>query len=221
VSKRASDTAYAKIKAWILNGKIAPNSLIDERKTAERLGISRTPVREALLRLQTENLVEIARGKGIRVLALSSPDMREIYQVITGLEILAVYLLTSRRPARRDLEPLFQTVTDMEAASKSDDGEAWGDADEAFHRGIVGLSRNGRLAQAAIQLRDSSRRAHLVAVRLQPAGYRKASEKYHRDLLKLILEGDPLRALASHLEQRLRGEEALVSIVEKFNLRNL
>jgi len=103
----------------------------------------------------------------------------------------------------------------------SEDGEAWGDADEAFHRGIVELCGNRRLAQAAIKLRDSSRRAHLIAVRLQPAAYRMKSQTYHRDLLQLILAGDPARALASHLEQRRRGEEALVSIVEKFNLRNL
>ena len=63
----ASDTAYAALKDQIQRGDIAPGEMIDEAESARKLGISRTPVREALLRLQSEGFIEIGRGKGIRV----------------------------------------------------------------------------------------------------------------------------------------------------------
>ena len=66
MSGRASDTAYAGIKQRIVSGAIPPNALIDEQEIAEQLGVSRTPVREALLRLEAERLVEIGRGKAPR-----------------------------------------------------------------------------------------------------------------------------------------------------------
>jgi DNA-binding GntR family transcriptional regulator len=131
-----TDEAHGKLKRWIVDGTIAPSALIDEPDMARRLGTSRTPVREALLRLQAEGLVEIARGKGIRVLALSSADMREAYQVITALETQAVYLATRRQPSRAALAGLGRATDDLDRALAAGDDQAWGDADERFHRGL-------------------------------------------------------------------------------------
>ncbi|MFV0297253.1 MAG: GntR family transcriptional regulator [Hyphomicrobiaceae bacterium] len=64
---RASDTAYTHIKSWIQSGEIAPGDQIDDVRIAAQLGTSRTPIREALLRLQNEGFVLIERGKGVRV----------------------------------------------------------------------------------------------------------------------------------------------------------
>jgi DNA-binding GntR family transcriptional regulator len=221
VSGRASDTAYAGIKQRIVSGAIPPNALIDEQEIAEELGVSRTPVREALLRLEAERLVEIGRGKGIRVLSLSSADMRAIYQVITGLEATAVFLLTARKPSRGELGPLLRAVDDFEVAAAAGDDGAWGDADERFHRALLELSGNERLTEAGCRQRDAAQRAHLVAVRLQSAEYKARSAENHRGLIDLILAGDPWAAHAAHFRQRMRGEDALVSIVERFNLQNL
>ena len=221
MGERASDTAYADIKRWIISGKIPPNASIDEQEIAETLGISRTPVREALLRLQAERLVAIGRGKGIRVLSLSSSDMREIYQVITGLEATAVFLLTRREPSRDALAPLLRAVADFDAAAASGDSDAWGDADERFHRGLLELSGNQRLREVGCRQRDAAQRAHLVAVKLQSADYKARSAENHRALIDLILRGDPWEAYQSHFHQRMRGEDALISIVERFNLQNL
>lgn len=108
---RASDAAYAAIKTWIQLAQVPPGSLIDEDEAARRLTMSRTPVREALLRLQSEGFVEIGRGKGIRVVPLSASDMRDIYQVITGIEVVAVSLLGARctkREISRASSPLLR-----------------------------------------------------------------------------------------------------------------
>lgn len=213
-----TDTAYAELKELILRGRIQPNAAVDEKTVAARLGTSCTPVREALLRLENEGLVEIERGRGIIVRALSSGDMREIYEVITGMEVMAVFLVTSAAPGRAMLAPLFAALDQMEAAKRNADLERWGEADEAFHRGLLLLSGNSRLVRVGVQFRSLAQRAHLVAVRLQPLEYLDRSAEEHRALTELILAGNPEKAADAHFRQRRRGEDALVAAVEKFGI---
>jgi DNA-binding GntR family transcriptional regulator len=217
---RASDAAYEAVKRWIQNAEIAPGALIDEAEAAKRLDMSRTPVREALLRLKSEGFVEIGRGKGIRVLPLSARDMRDIYQVITGMEVTAVGLIAARRPSQQDLASLTATTDEMERALVAGEIDRWGDADECFHRELMRLSGNRKLHAVGAQLRDFAKRAHLVALRLQSDEYRARSTQNHRHLIEAIVQGGRLAA-DQHLQQRQRGEDALVGVVERFNLANL
>lgn len=218
---RASDAAYETIKGWIQSALVPPGSLIDEAEAAKRLAMSRTPVREALLRLQSEGFVEIARGKGIRVLPLSASDMREIYQVISGIEVMAVSLLTRRAPTRATVAGLIEATQQMQEAAANGDTNSWGEADEHFHRELMRLSGNKKLYTVGCQLRDFAKRAHIVAVRLQTDAYRAQSAESHTTLINSILGGDANDAATRHFDQRERGENALVGIVEKFNLANL
>jgi DNA-binding GntR family transcriptional regulator len=218
---RASDTAYAAIKDLIQRGEIPPGQTIDESATAKTLGISRTPVREALLRLQAERFVEIGKGKGIRVAPLSSSDMREMYQVISGLEVAAVALLTRRRPSRDDLAELVDETRRMEAAIVADDVDAWGEADERFHRALMRLSGNRKLYEVGCQMRDFVLRAHRVALRLQTPDYRTTSTANHAKLIEALLAPEHAFATDAHYNQRLRGEEALVGVVEKYRINSL
>lgn len=218
---RASDSAYDAIKNWIQTAKIAPGSQIDEEEAARRLSMSRTPVREALLRLQSEGFVEIGRGKGIRVLPLSAGDMRDTYQVITGIEVVAVSLLVRRRPSRDDLAHLVEATEEMERALAAGQVDRWGDADERFHRELIRLSGNRKLYAVGCQMRDVAKRAHMVAVRLQDDAYRARSTANHGLLIGAILEAAGQEAACRHLEQRQRGEDALVGVIEKFKLASL
>jgi DNA-binding GntR family transcriptional regulator len=218
---RASDAAYDAIKSWIQTAQVPPGGLIDEAEAAKKLCMSRTPVREALLRLQSEGFVEIGRGKGIRVLPLSAGDMRHIYQVISGLEVVAVSLLARRQPSRADLRSLAEATSEMKNALAAGDVDRWGEADEHFHRELMRLSGNPRLHSVGWHLRDLAKRAHMVALRLQSDAYRAQSTDNHTVLIDAILAGEGREAAARHFEQRQRGEDALVGIVEKFNLVNL
>jgi DNA-binding GntR family transcriptional regulator len=218
---RASDAAYDAIKSWVQKAEVAPGALIDEAEAAKRLNMSRTPVREALLRLQSEGYVEIGRGKGIRVLPLSAGDMREIYQVISGMEVVAVGLLAKKRPSREDLRSLFEATADMNRLLSASQIDQWGEADELFHRELMRLSGNGKLYTVGCHLRDLAKRAHMVAVRLQDDKYRARSTANHTVLVKAILKGNMRDAVDLHFEQRQRGEDALVGIVERFNLASL
>jgi DNA-binding GntR family transcriptional regulator len=219
--ERASDLAYETIKVWIQTARVSPGGLIDEADAAKQLSMGRTPVREALLRLQAEGYIEIGRGKGIRVLPLSTADMRQIYQVISGLEVVAVSLLARRQPSRKDLHTLIEATSEMQRAARDGAIDLWGEADERFHRELLWLSGNPKLHAVGSHLRDLAKRAHMVAVRLQTDAYRSRSTANHRALIKAVLSGDAEGAAAHHLEQRERGENALVGIVEKFNLMSL
>src|SRR5262245_1230062 len=219
--ERASDAAYEAIKLWIQTARVPPGGLIDEADAARQLSMSRTPVREALLRLQGEGYIEIGRGKGIRVLPLSAGDMRHIYQVISGLEVVAVSLLARLRPSQGDLEVLTEATSEMERAALEGNVDVWGEADERFHRELMRMYGNPKLHAVGSHLRDLAKRAHMVAVRLQNDAYRSRSTANHTVLIKAILSGDDQAAAAHHLEQRQRGEDALVGIVEKFNLASL
>lgn len=216
-----ADHAYARLKQLILSGELEANAVIDEAIEAKAAGISRTPVREALLRLQAEGLIEIARGRGIRVKPISADEMRQLYEAITPIETMAVLTLARRRPHGAALEPLEQALADLEAAAATGDHEAWCRADERFHRALLAQSGNPFLAQAGLQLRDRAQRAHLVAARMQSSEYKRRSTENHRALLEMIRSRNPLRAARSHLRQRLRGEDALTSIFDKFGLRVL
>ncbi|RAH98346.1 GntR family transcriptional regulator [Acuticoccus sediminis] len=218
---QAADTAYAAIKEQIVRGQFAPNTAVDEGEVASRLGMSRTPVREALLRLQAESLVEIARGRGIRVLPVSITDMREAYQTISGLEMVAVQLLADMAPDADYLAPLHDAVARMRSAAADNDRMAWCDADEDFHRELMRLSGNRRLTTVGHQLRDFARRAHVVAVRLQSDDYTRRSTNNHAALLEALQTGRYEFAVDTHRLQRRRGEELLVGAVAAMNLSAL
>lgn len=217
----ASDAAYRNIKAWIQTGKVPPGALIDEVEAIQQLGMSRTPVREALLRLQAEGYIEIRRHKGIRVLPLSSSDMREMYQVISALETMAVSLIVEKHASAEDLASLSDIINDMEAQLAAGDVDKWGEADEHFHRELMRLSGNKKLYAIGCQMRDFAQRAHRVALRMQSDHYRARSTRNHAKLVSSLLRGEAGDAAQSHQEQRQRGEDALIGVVEKFHLSSL
>ena len=108
------DEAYEQIRRRILDNLWPPGHRALEQEVALALGMSRTPVREALMRLQNEGLVEVIPRHGMRVLPVSPTDMREIYQILTALECMAAELLALR--ARRHEKPLVDATKAMDKA---------------------------------------------------------------------------------------------------------
>ena len=92
------DTAYQDIRRRILDNIWSPGYQALEQDIASQLGMSRTPVHEALTRLAKEGLVEVAPRRGMRVLPVSPNDMKEIYEILTALESMAASLLAARQP---------------------------------------------------------------------------------------------------------------------------
>src|SRR3546814_18081272 len=96
--------------------------------------MSRTPVREALIRLAQEGMVEVRPRHGMRVLPVSVADMREIYEILAGLEAAAAGAAARHGVSGQQLAALEQAVADMETAERRDDRAAWAAGARPIHR---------------------------------------------------------------------------------------
>jgi DNA-binding GntR family transcriptional regulator len=218
---RSTEAAYGAIKARILDGEYAPGSQVLEQEIAAALGLSRTPVREALVRLQQEGLLEIVPRHGVRISVLSPADMREIYEVLVSLEPMAVELLARRRPSRDELSPMVEACDAMEAALAASPPRLvdWAAADERYHLGLAQLCGNRRLAAMIMTVWEQAHRARMFTLRLREAPHR--STKEHRAVLDAILAGDASLARSLYEAHRRRGGEELMAIIERHGLQRL
>ncbi len=217
--KSLVDQAYALIRARILDNVLPPGLQVLEGDLAEDLGMSRTPVHLALVKLEDEGLVQVTPRRGMRVVPLSPVDMREIYEVLTALETAAVELLARRRPSAADLAPLESAVAAMDAALAADDLEAWAQADAGFHKKLMDLSGNRRMAAMAAAVSDQAHRARMLTLRLRPRPVR--SNQDHRAVLEALAAGDWTRARDVHRAHRQAATATLTEILERYRLAHL
>lgn len=210
---------YRTLKHSILSNEFYPGYQALEPELAKHLGVSRTPVREALIRLENERLIELIPRRGMRVVPLVPSDMREIYQVLTSLEASAIEALTRRGLDGAGEALLERDIDAMHQALDLDDLSAWAEADERFHQHLVEFSGNARLASIVSSLRDQCRRAQSVTLKLRP---RPADSVHHcRELLSLIRQGKAAAATEKHRENRTQMSTELVRTLEEFKLPHL
>ncbi|MBM7066130.1 GntR family transcriptional regulator [Actibacterium sp. 188UL27-1] len=203
--------AHARLKSEILSNRMPQGFQATEPEVAMRLGMSRTPVREALILLQTEGLVELVPRRGVRVLPISPDDMREIYDILTALEPEAAAMLAAQRPTEAELAPLSDATSDMEQALDRNDLEVWAEADDRFHRILIQMSGNNRLLAIVGTLNDQAHRARIATLgrRDKPV----ASTRDHRDILNCLATGDADRTREAFRTHRQRAAHELVEIL--------
>jgi DNA-binding GntR family transcriptional regulator len=207
------DRAYEKVRRRILDNEYQPAQQVLEHELAADLGMSRTPVREALVRLQNEGFVQLIPRHGMRIVPLSLADLRDMYEVLTALEITAVERLTRAERSAEALAPLEQALDDMDQALKDGNVIIWVQADERFHRTLIELSGNARLASMAFSLWEQGHRARMTTVRLRTS--LKQSNQEHRALVDAIRRGDLETARAQHIEHRGRTSREIVELLER------
>lgn len=213
------EVAYQAIRRRILDNAYPPGFQALEQSLATDLGISRTPVREALIRLQKEGLVEVIPRHGMRVLPVSPNDMKEIYEILTALEGTAAELAAKRRPTEEELSPLERASRDMAKALRADDLDAWAEADERFHRHLIEISGNRLLAQAVLNFWDRAHRVRRLTLRLRPKPVN--STKEHLALVERIRAGDPRGANEVNRAHRSRASRELLAILERYRLQHV
>jgi DNA-binding GntR family transcriptional regulator len=213
------DQAYRAIRQRVLDNVWQPGYQALEQEIALSLGMSRTPVREALIRLQQEGFVEIIPRRGVRVLPVSPNDMRDIYQILTALEGMAVELVAKRRPSKSELKPLVEATRTMSAALERDDLDAWAAADEVFHRELVAMSGNRLLLETMMAHWDRAHRARMFTLRLRPKPVN--STKEHMALVARLAAGDVAGATEANRSHRERASGELLKIFERFRLQQL
>ena len=205
------DRAYEALKQKICDGTWAGGEARLEREAADEIGVSRTPVREALIRLEEERLVEVRPRRGFVVLPISADDMADIYEILTALESHAAAKLASQPDTSNVLSRLEASVDAMDAALAENDLEAWARADLEFHRALVEEAGNQRLAEIVRTVSDQVHRARLATLRMRPKPIRSNSD--HRAVLQAIRQGDADTAFVRHKVHREKSREVLVALL--------
>ncbi len=209
--------AVDELRDLIFSGQLSAGSDHLESELADRLGMSRTPVREAALTLAGQGLLEMRPRKGVRIRPISVEDMAEIYDVLTELECLAVREAAQARYDVGDLADLQSSIEAMDAAIAEVDLEAWAHADDRFHTELVRLGQNSRAVDIVAMMRDQVRRARMTTLFMRPLPTKSNAD--HRRVFEAILSGDPETAGRVHRAHRRHAKQMLVGLLQKFGLR--
>jgi len=201
------------IRELIFSGDLSAGSDHLETELAKRLGMSRTPVREATLVLEAQGLLEVRPRKGVRIHTLSAVDMREIYEILTELESLAAALTAAQGYSEQQLSKLASSIEEMQTSLTEDNRERWASADEKFHKELVRLSGNKRIASVVDMFNNQVYRARAMTLHTRPPPHK--SNKDHKALYKAILEGNVEKARQLHWQHRREALELLTNLLAR------
>lgn len=218
-SKSNSVLAVEQLRTLIFSGELPAGSDHLESELALRLGMSRTPVREAALTLEGQGLLEVRARKGVRILPISVRDMEEIYDVLTVLESMAAADAAQQEYSANDLKVLEKTIDEMDAALAVDDRDAWAEADDRFHTELVRLGANSRVSTIVARMADQVRRAKSVTLHMRPLPTQ--SNKDHRNVVDAIKAGKADQAREIHQAHRVASKETLINLLQKNRLHML
>ncbi len=209
------EATYEKLKQALVEGGLNPGERLSEPELAERLGVSRTPVREALVRLAQEGLVELLPGRGAWVRELTPEEVHEVYEVRAALEAEAARLAALRAGAHE-----LAALAEAEAALRRlppEDRAGQTRADARFHATLVALSKNRELERLFHQLDAKLALARRFS-RDENQSPKTLAE--HRAIVEAIRAGDAdaaARAARAHIERfkdlvagRLAGARGVV-----------
>jgi DNA-binding GntR family transcriptional regulator len=206
LTRSVADLAYERIRGLVLSGELAPGTRLGQVELAERLGISRTPVREALRRLGGEGLVDGHSHRGFRVTDLGLDAVLRRLEVRAILEP-GIAALAAERRTGRDLDLMSEAIADEEEAS---DGIEAHDASRRFHIVLARASGNEELVRVieSLWLVEVGRR--LLFRRSAEPGWQRQDVTEHREVLAAVHEGcaaDAERLMAGHVRRAVHHWE--------------
>jgi DNA-binding GntR family transcriptional regulator len=209
--KSLKEQVYDYLREQMRRGQILPGSVINLDETSRKLGVSRTPLRDALLQLESEGFVKIQPRRGVTVNTLSLEDIKNYYQIIGALESAAVLMAcaTMGEPEFRAMEEIIQ---DMQAAIESDDFDLYYEKNLALHSVYLRSCGNENLVRIVGTLKkrlyDFPRQLGFVKE------WELASIAEHTELLRLLKEGKAAEAAAY-----IRDVHWSYEVQEKYILR--
>jgi DNA-binding GntR family transcriptional regulator len=190
------DMVLRRVRADIVSGHAAPGTMYSVPSLAEELGVSTTPVREALLELSLGRFITPVRNRGFRVEATTLEDLRNGFALRELLERFAMERLAEQRLG--DEAPLRALADNIAAAVKRKDDRAYIEGDRSFHLALIARLNNPMLTKMVMELRDGMRLYGMESA----AGRQRqvASVKEHYQLIDLAVSGktDPIQKLITH-----------------------
>lgn len=184
---------YEQLRDLIVDGEVAADAQLVQEQVAESLGVSRTPVRDALNRLAHEGLVTWVPGSGYIVNGLTEQDIVEVYQVRLNLELLATRLSTGRHDAAC-LSRLNTLIEEMAAADPDDSARQF-ELNRSFHRALVEPCENGLLLKMLDSLWDHPVNRRITRSYVHDPGNVNLMTQEHREILEAARAADLDRLL--------------------------
>jgi len=208
--KQLWEAVADQLRDEILDGRLSAGTRLVEAELAERFGVSRGPVRDALQELARTGLAVDLPRRGTFVSSLSERDLEEVYVIRRAIEEAAVGL-TIERAGEADVAAIFEALSAAEAAYEGDDLAAAWDADMAFHRAYCRLSGNGRLLELFDQLASQTVLLMRTTVESHASLAWTPPVELHRRIAQAIADRDAGRAVAAvgahyqYTQDRLRA----------------
>lgn len=210
--KPLRELVFESLREAIITGKLSPGERLMEIQMAEEMGVSRTPVREAIRKLELEGLVVMIPRKGAYVAGLSLKDIADVFEIRGALEGLAAEL-AAERITEEELEGLERYLVKISEETESGDLSKVVETDTDFHSLIYSASRNQRLTQIINNLREQIQRFRKTS--LSYPGRMKVAVEEHRKIVEAISarNGELARNLAhEHIEN---AENSMMNMIKQ------
>lgn len=207
----AKERALSQIQRWIIDGTLQPGEKLLDAELAESLGVSRTPIREALQLLEVQGLVTTHPGKETKVTEIEKDDIFKMYSTMAALHALAAEV-TAQVIDQEQIEQLRAINSEFENAVKSGQPYQAMEADEQFHNLIVELSDNPYAASFSAQLLVHIRRFKYVFLK-QPIAATQASVDEHAAIITAFEQRDSVQAQAMMKRNFIRPMQELHGIL--------
>jgi DNA-binding GntR family transcriptional regulator len=205
VFQTKAEFAYQEVRRRVLTGALAPGAVLNQGVLAEQIGISTTPLREALKRLAQEGLVELGAHRDARVTDLTAEEARDLLEVRRALDPLAVRLAAERR-TDEDVRAMREAAAGLRALPR-DPGHDALLAHRRFHAALYRASHNVPLVESLDGLWDKTDRYRRLALEVERDDAERAKkDREHAALLDLVVAGDgeeAARLMLEHVETSL------------------
>ena len=218
-SRPIREIAYDVLKKAIITGEIPAGERIVETEYADRLHISRTPLREALRKLERDGLVEYVMRRGVIVHAFTTEDVDQIYTIRNSLEMLTLpYIIENATP--EDISALRAKLAEMDRLMEKDDVESLSPLAREFHTSLTSISGKNRILRVIEGQDEYIRRFSAMAIRQESR--RSAAHEEHHRLVDLVEQKD-LPAFEALMRQHIeRSKECcLVALAAQKQNRDL
>lgn len=199
------DVVFNTLRQAILRGELKPGERLMEIQLANKLGVSRTPIREAIRKLELEGLVLMIPRKGAEVADISEKSLRDVLEVRKALEELAVQLACDKITEEKIVD-LKKAAEDFKKILKSKDITEIAEADVRFHDIIFMATDNQKLVQLLNNLREQMYRFRVEYLKKEEVHPQLIAE--HEKIIECIMERDKVKASAivsEHIDNQVEG----------------
>lgn len=208
--RSATDQVFAQLREEIVSGRLEPGSRHSVYRLSDELGVSRTPVREAVLRLADLGLVVIEKNRGVRVRGVQVEDVRDVFELRLLLEVpVAAEAARSDDPALA--AGLRETLAAMHEAADAGDTASFARLDRSLHAALGDAVGNARLSQEVDRLRDSIQ-VRGVATFGRTRSMRDVADE-HEPIVAAVEAGDPAAAASAMRDHLVRTAALLIEQV--------